>query len=198
MRTYWLKIVLGSLVVFGVGYSVVFAVRRFRIRVSPVSTGGVSLPMNLVGFTVDGARFGSVSRVQVARGQDGHPGGIRLRVRLDEPLGASLEGCRFVAQTIEGIETGAEFRCVREGMGEVAGLSEFGVVQLESRAGSVREMPLLFPVEVKSGLLNMTTSNARESVSTSSDRAVSSRYRAEARSLADSLSQLESQGNRSP
>lgn len=156
MRTYWIKILIGALVIFAVGMIGVTFVRHGVDKVHNVvhGTGPISLPLAFIPFEIGGSKLGTLSGVVLQRTTPKQIASVRVEVDMTDSLVAKgLTGCRLAANFdashdgskglhIKHNESrGSTFRCLAAGQTDTA-LTEFGQAVLEP--GGVT-LPLLLP-----------------------------------------------------
>ncbi len=146
MTRYWLKIVLGALLIFVVGMAAWMGVRK---SVSTVHTlldtaDPITIPIKVVHFRVDGATLGRVERLKLLRSAPKAIESIEVTVRLDSAASADrLRGCSMRIDDVERLDEQSTFVCVTGDSISVAGQFEtFGSVLVE---GTDIVLPLLLP-----------------------------------------------------
>jgi hypothetical protein len=157
MRTYWLRILLGAVAVFGVGMIVLTLVRRTKAKVAAVVTGSgpLSIPLPFVPFELAGSKLGRVERLVVNRDAPQKVSSVDLEVKLDDSLLVQgLAGCRLAANLESDSTKPGDVNIHRNRIDERAfffcaqsdsGLVEFGTVNLQP--GGVK-LPLLVPLSL--------------------------------------------------
>ncbi len=163
MRNYWIKILVGALVIFAVGMLGVSLVRHGVAKVHNVvtGTGPISLPLAFIPFEIGGTKLGTLSRVVVERTAPKQISSVRVEVdMIDSLVAQGLTGCRLAAnfgtshdgskglhiKTSE--KRGGTFRCL-SGAETDTSLTEFGQAVLHP--GEVT-LPLLLPKDLVSEL----------------------------------------------
>ncbi len=142
MRAYWVKIVLGALIIFVVGYAGVSFVSR---QVNLVrSDGDINIPLAFVPFTLDGQREGTFRGIRIERSAPEQISGIRLRVRLADSADLGrLRECRIRAVAHgSNFDPADTFECLAVDVSDTA-LVRFGRIVFETRAGESFTVPLL-------------------------------------------------------
>lgn len=111
MQSYWIRIGVGALGVFLFGMVVVTIGRRGSRMVHELAASdGITIPFPVGGFTVDGNRLGSFSKLNIRR-TPSDEGRVRALVRLDNPGQTEhLSSCTLVLED-GNFEPGADFRC---------------------------------------------------------------------------------------
>jgi hypothetical protein len=130
MRGYWVKILLGAVIVFVVGSGVVRLVRGGIDRKRSVfhSAEPITIPLAFIPFTLDGERIGTFRRLTIRRDAPKVVAGIDVRVALEDGFpGVNLDSCRLttVEQGQFDIEEG--FVCLSADSVDSA-LVDFGTV----------------------------------------------------------------------
>ncbi|MEO8294747.1 MAG: hypothetical protein ABI613_04455 [Gemmatimonadota bacterium] len=183
MKSYWFKIVLGALVIFIVGMLVVTATRKARNQVHLVSDTSepinIPIPFGLVPFKLNGNRLGSVQRLTLLRDTPKGVSGIRVIVKLADPVSADqLKDCFLVVDDVQHINGRTTFRCQNA---DTAGMNlvRYGEVSLE---GSDVAFPLLLP---QSEIENLRSEDAGDQIESNVDSVTSA-----AEALADSIHEI--------
>lgn len=130
MRGYWVKILLGAVIVFVVGFGVVHLARGAIERKRSVfdSAEPITIPLAFIPFTLDGQKIGTFRRLTIRRDAPKVVAGIDVRIALEDRFpGVNLESCRLttVEQGRFDIEEG--FVCLPADRVDSA-LVEFGTV----------------------------------------------------------------------
>jgi cell division septum initiation protein DivIVA len=100
MRNYWLRIVLGAVVIFTVGMIGVTLARQGvgRVRNVVEGSGPISVPIAFIPFKLDGQKLGTVSKVVVQRDAPKQIASVELQIKLlDSTVARGLEGCLLAA-----------------------------------------------------------------------------------------------------
>jgi hypothetical protein len=148
MRRYWIKIVLGALAIFLVGYAVYAGMRSQvnRFRAMKDSDGPIDIPLAFVPFSLEGTRLGTFRRVRIMRDAPNSVSGVYLRVRLSDAAPVeSLESCSRVAvtdQTTDFDVSRLTFQCLDSTTSD-SGLIEFGEIEFDPPHGARFSVPLL-------------------------------------------------------
>ena len=154
MRSYWMRILLGAVAIFGIGMIGVTLYRRGVVKVSEVvaGTGPLTIPLPFVPFELGGNRLGKLERLVVNRDAPKKVSSVDLEVKLDDSLVAQgLAGCRLAANIesdssrpndpnihVGRMGRGTFFFCATDD----SSLVEFGTVRLNPGEVTV---PLLIP-----------------------------------------------------
>ncbi len=195
MRWYWMKIALGALVVFGVGYTgyalVSNTVERGRDLFD--SSNPITIPMALVPFSLDGSELGTFQRVTIRREAPKVPSGFDVRVKLATDADvAELENCRLTLANLDDFNVDEGFRCAEPATG-TDDLIPFGEVEFRGAEGLDLKIPLLLHSSLVEKMRHSESSigDARGRLITiKAERAVTRAERAAARvrARADSIS----------
>ncbi len=180
MRNYWIRILVGAVVIFAVGMIGVSLVRHGMVKVNDVvhGSGPISLPLGFIPFEIDGNKLGKLERVVLLRTAPKQVSSVRVEVSLSDSLVAQgLSGCRLAANfdashnDSMGVHVRADrgktgtFRCL-QGDESDSSLVEFGQAVLQP--GDVT-LALLLPkdlvAEMQSGNVLSDSSEAADSLS---------------------------------
>jgi len=147
MRSYWTRIIIGALAVFGVGLTLWLMARNTTERVVAVVEGAetlsIPLPFDIVPFRVDGNRLGSLQKLVIYRETPKSVNHVRLVASLNDQASAgSLEGCVLSIRSLDNLDEHSTFDCIRGEPPE--GMVGFGDVDIEGW----RTLPLMVPHEV--------------------------------------------------
>ena len=156
MRNYWLKIALGSLVIFAVGMAIASMVNKGRNAVHDlaVGTGPITVPLlGAVPFVLDGERLGSVSQLTMYRSAPKIPSSFRVVVSLPDSVPSERLGRCIILVDPERSSSGRHFdinaktafRCLASADTAGKELEPFGTLAIRSRPDSV---PFLLPRQV--------------------------------------------------
>jgi len=163
MRNYWVRIMVGALIIFAIGMVGVTLVRRGMVKVNDVvhGSGPISLPIAFIPFEIDGNKLGKLDRVVLERSAPKKISSVRVDVNLKDPLVAQgLSQCKLAAnfdasgEHSKGIHIKAgeghqgTFRCLGAGPTDST-LVEFGQTVLHP--GEVT-LPLFLPKELVDNL----------------------------------------------
>ncbi|HEY8258410.1 MAG TPA: hypothetical protein VIG08_12215 [Gemmatimonadales bacterium] len=179
MRNYWIKILVGALVIFAVGMLGVTLVRHGMVKVNDVvhGSGPISIPLAIIPFEIGGTRLGTLSRVVLERTAPKEISSVRVEVDMNDTLVAQgLSECRLAAnfdasrepskgvQIHTGRKNGGTFRCLTGTEADTT-LEEFGQAVL--KPGNVT-LPLLLPkelvTELQSGAFLSDSSDSADSL----------------------------------
>ena len=145
MRSYWVRILVGALVVFAIGMIGVTLARKGVVKVNDVvhGSGPLSLPLAFIPFEIGGNKLGTLDRVTLERTAPKEISSVRVEVRLEDSLVAQgLSGCKLAANfdasreggkgvhIRRGAGAGGTFRCLEAGESDST-LAEFGQAILQ-------------------------------------------------------------------
>ena len=156
MRNYWLRIVLGALVIFGVGMVIATMIRRGSRAVHAIAEGSgpISMPLpGFVPFTLDGNRLGSIRRITMYRDAPKKPSSFVVSVSVpDSIVSDRLARCIILVDTSQNtagtsvnINGKTEFRCLSAADTAGKDLVPFGSIVIRARGDS---FPFLVPRRV--------------------------------------------------
>ena len=100
MRNYWLRILVGALIVFAVGMVGVTLIRHGMVKVNDVvrGSGPISLPIAFIPFEIDGNKLGKLDRVVLERTAPKQISSVKVDVNLDDAMVAQgLSQCKLAA-----------------------------------------------------------------------------------------------------
>ena len=158
MRNYWIRILIGALVIFAVGMLGVTLVRNGMVQVNDVvrGSGPISIPLAIIPFEIGGHKLGTLERVVLERTAPKNISSVKLEVKLDDSLVAQgLGACRLAANldasheghaglnVKAGSGTSGTFRCL-DGDADTT-MVEFGHAMFQP--GGV-DVPLFLPHEL--------------------------------------------------
>ena len=159
MRNYWIRILVGALVIFAIGMIGVSLVRHGMNRVETVvhGSGPITIPLAIIPFELDGNKLGTLDRLVLERTAPKKITSVRVEIKLEDSLVAQgLSECRLAAN-LEASRRGrgnidvdashsrkGMFRCLAADSTD-SSLVEFGRAILQP--GSV-ELPLLLPKDL--------------------------------------------------
>ncbi len=124
---YWLKIVLGMLVIFAIGAFGVRAVRHGEAFVNSDRT--IDIPMLGASFKLGGERLGKMQRMRIDRSSPRRVSGVALTVRLDDSLAMSrFDGCSLAITDASNINKNTTFVCTDAADSSRLKLVPFGTV----------------------------------------------------------------------
>jgi hypothetical protein len=193
MRNYWVRILVGAIVIFALGMIGVTIARKGMNRVQRVVTGSgpITIPLAIIPFEIGGNKLGTLERLVLERTAPKNISSVRVEVKLEDSLVAQgLSGCRLAANldashdNHRGVHVNVPsdhrgmFQCLTPGATDT-GFVEFGRAVLHP--GNV-ELPLYLPHEMVNDL------KSGNYFSDSSD--VSDSIAAQMETLQDSLEQV--------
>jgi hypothetical protein len=151
MRNYWLRIGLGALVVFVLGFAVVRIVGLVKHKVVNTlsSTDPIPFPIAFVDFKLDGRSLGSVSRAVLLRDTPEHINGLTVVVSVPESSRAALADCILSLDDTQTLNSRTTFRCRSNADTAGMGLLPFAQIVIK---GSMDTFPLLLPQDAVKGL----------------------------------------------
>jgi hypothetical protein len=187
MRGYWIKIFLGALLIFGVGFAAYSSVRGLVHSVH--SNRDLTIPLgSFIPFNVGGDRLGTLRSLTIHRSAPERVTGFAIRARLvDSAAMNRLRSCRMSVTDPERINERTMFFCLESD----SGYQEFGEVRLELRVdGNTQTLiqPLLLPVATVQDILRKgaDSTGSQDSIVLQ----IRDRVRAQSRSVADSIRNL--------
>ena len=162
MRNYWLRIVLGALVIFGVGMVIAKMFQRGRTAVRDIAEGSgpISVPVpGFVPFSLDGSRLGSIRRITMYRSAPKQPSGFVVSVNLPDSIASDrLARCMLLVDTSQNtagtsvnINAKTAFRCLSAADTAGKDLVPFGTIVIRARGDS---FPFLLPRAVVDDMRN--------------------------------------------
>jgi hypothetical protein len=151
MRSYWLKIGLGALAVFIVGFGLIqlFGLLRHKVVHTLSSTDPIPFPLAFVDFKLDGKSVGSVSRAVLLRDTPEHISGLTVVVSVPESARSGLSDCILSLDEAQGFNSRTTFRCRKAADTAGLGLRPFARIAIK---GTTDTLPLLLPAEAVKGL----------------------------------------------
>jgi hypothetical protein len=162
MRWYWVKIMLGALAIFVVGYVGVSAVRGSVNKVKQLSetSDPISIPLAFIPFHLDGDRAGTFSGVRIMRDTPKSIVAFHVRVKLGDSVDVEhLRQCRlYLDQTGTDFDPDDEFECIGRGESD-SGLVQFGDVTF-TRDDLEFSVPLLLAEATVEELRNVHDADA--------------------------------------
>ena len=157
MRWYWVKIVLGALAIFVVGYAGVSVVKGSvdKVRQFSETSDPISIPLAFIPFRLDGDRAGTFSGVRLMRDTPKSFTAFHVRVKLGDSVDVEhLKQCRLhLEQTGTDFDPDDEFVCIGRGESD-SGLVQFGDVTF-TRDDLEFTVPLLLAEETVEELRNV-------------------------------------------
>lgn len=146
MTRYWIKIVLGALLIFAAGMAVWKGVHVGvnTVHVLTETADPITIPLKIVNFRVDGASLGRLEKIRLIRTAPQAIASVEVTVRLDSAAVADrLRNCTMRIDDVENMNEQTTFVCVSPESPAPAGEFEpFGEVRLE---GTDIVLPLLLP-----------------------------------------------------
>ena len=144
MGKYWVRIGLGALLVFGVGYAAYATGRRVVEKID--SDQDLTIPLGaFVPFKLDGDKLGTFRSLTILRSAPREVTGFALRARLtDTAAFERVQNCKLSVTDPERIDERTTFFCLASDSGYEA----FGEVRLDLRVGDDTRtvvQPLLLP-----------------------------------------------------
>jgi hypothetical protein len=140
MDRYWLKIGLGALAVFAIGFVAWRMVERGVTEVRDIagSDRAISIPLfGMVPFNVEGRRTGKIDRITILRDAPKQISGVVVRVgSADSVVEGDFADCSFTVQDPTHLDENTQFRCLK-GEAALAGLEGFGEVRIQTASGVV-------------------------------------------------------------
>ena len=151
MRNYWLRIGLGALVVFVLGFGLVQMVGLVKHKVVNTlsSTDPIPFPIAFVDFKLDGRSLGSVSRAVLLRDTPEHINGLTVVVSIPESSRAALADCIVSLDNTKTLNSRTTFRCRNSADTAGLGLIPFARIAIK---GSTDTFPLLLPQDAVKSL----------------------------------------------
>ena len=147
MAKYWVRIVLGALLVFGVGYAAYATGRGFVHRID--SDQDLTIPLgSFVPFKLNGEKLGTFRSLVIRRSSPRAISGFELRARLTDSTALErVRDCKLSVTDPAHIDERTTFFCLPADSGYEA----FGEIRLDLRVGSDTRtviQPLLLPEAV--------------------------------------------------
>jgi hypothetical protein len=140
MDRYWLKIGIGALATFAVGFVAWTMVERGvgEVRDLAGSDRAISIPLfGVIPFNVEGRRSGRIDRITILRDAPKQISGVVVRVGHADSLSeGDYADCSFTVVDPTNIDENTQFRCLK-GEAALAGLEGFGEVRIETPGGVV-------------------------------------------------------------
>jgi hypothetical protein len=172
MRNYWLKIVLGALVIFAAGMVIAKGINKGSAAVHEIADGAgpISIPLpGFVPFSLDGTRLGSVRRITMYRSAPKLPSSFAVSVQLADSVPSErLARCIIMLDTTDkqsggsfNVNANTAFRCLTPADTAGRNLVAFGTIKLRSRPDS---FAVLVPRQVIADLQREAQGTAGDSV----------------------------------
>ncbi len=157
MTKYWIKIIVGALLIFGAGLALWLTAKKgvHTVRTVMETADPITIPIKFADFRVDGASIGKLEQVRLLRSAPKVIEGVEVTVRLDSAaVGERLRACTMRIDDIEHLDAQTTFVCVTpENPGAVGSFEPFGHVLIE---GTDIVMPLLLPAAAVQDLKRQT------------------------------------------
>ena len=156
MRNYWLKIALGALGVFLIGFLGISLFRKAKSTVVSTfdSTDPISLPIAFVDFKLDGRKLGEISRVVLLRNEPSHISGLTVVLKVADSLRTGLQNCIITVDDVEQMNDKSTFRC--QTSADTAGLTLVPFGRVAFKGGSTDTFPLLLPAKAVADIQRIT------------------------------------------
>ena len=162
---YWLRIVLGMLVIFVIGAFGVRAVRHGEAFVN--SDRAIDIPMLGASFKLGGERLGKIQRLRIERSAPRRVSGLDLTVTLDSNILVSrFDGCSLAINDASKIDKNTTFVCATSADQARLQLVPFGTVTF--RPGN-EQVVLLVPQSVAVDLQHSLVGGANDSANAGAD-----------------------------
>jgi hypothetical protein len=146
MRSYWIKIVAGAVLIFAVGMVIVGLARSVKHGVEYVSdsTGPISTPLFFVPFELGGKRSGTFRHVTIYRDSAGKPSSVTVTVALRDSVSpADLSQCLVtLLPSGSGDYNPTSYQCLAASDTAGKALAPFGIMRIRSTDDS---FPLFAP-----------------------------------------------------
>jgi hypothetical protein len=130
--TYWIKIALGMLVVFGIGMFAVKGVNAGKAKVMDIthSSSSITLPMLGASFKMNDAALGGLEKLQIARSAPDRIQAINLTVRLNDGVDVEqFADCELTVRDASHIDKNTGFTCLTAADPGFSDLVEFGRIK---------------------------------------------------------------------
>ena len=160
MTKYWLKIALGALLIFVVGYSIYRVGERGVTKVTSIvgTADPISIPLRFAGFSLDHERLGRIDRLTFLRSAPNSVSSVEVVIQLDDSAAASrLAHCFLRLDDPHNIDDKSTFLCATAADTMGTTLKPFGRVLIK---GTTVEMPLLVPTDIIKELSNVDFSES--------------------------------------
>jgi hypothetical protein len=185
MGKYWIKILLGALLIFGVGFAGYASVRRVVGEIK--SDHDLTIPLgNFIGFNLNGERLGTLRSLSIKRSGPRELSGFGIRVRLTDTLGvAKLQNCMVSVTDPENIDEKTMFFCLKSDTGYTV-FGEFRAdLRMEDGNVSTTVLPLYLPSPTVQDILRKQGDSV--GVNESKAAEIRERVRTQSRVIADSI-----------
>lgn len=146
MRSYWVKILVGALVIFAIGMIIKSAVHRVKREVTYVSKGSgpITTPLFFVPFELAGRRLGTFRQLTIYRDTLQKPTAVGLTISLgDSAAPGDLAPCvlALLPDSASNFNP-TRFSCLKAADTAALKLAQFGMLRLRSLPDSY---PLFAP-----------------------------------------------------
>jgi hypothetical protein len=148
MTKYWLKIALGALLIFVVGYSVYRVGQRGVTKVTSIvgTADPISIPVRFAGFSLDHQRLGRIDRLTFLRSAPKSVSSVEIVIQLDDSAAVTrLANCYLRLDNPHNIDEHSTFLCAGAADTMGTALKPFGRVIVK---GTAVEVPLLVPTDI--------------------------------------------------
>jgi hypothetical protein len=142
------------LVIFGVGYSAVYGVRKAKSTL--ISGKDLTIPLgSFINFNLEGTRLGSIRSLTIRRDSPKLVTGFEVRVRVDSSAFLDrLQNCHISVNDAKHIDERTRFMCLP---GDTTGYRSFGEVRAELNSDDSDRtlvIPLLLPLDAIADIQN--------------------------------------------
>lgn len=130
--TYWFKIALGMLVVFGIGMFAVEGINAGKAKVLDItqSSSSITLPMLGASFKMNDASLGGLERLRIERSAPDRVQAFHLTVRLDEGVDVEqFANCELTVRDANHIDKNTTFTCLTDADAGFSDLVQFGTIK---------------------------------------------------------------------
>ena len=185
MGKYWIKILVGALAIFGVGF-VLFSTGR-RLVGEIKSDHDLTIPLgNFITFNLNGEKLGTLRSLTIKRNAPHSLAGFGIRVRLTDTLGAAkVRNCMVSVTDPEHIDEKTMFFCLKSDTGYTT-FGEFRAdLRMEDGNVSTTVLPLYLPAQVVQDILSKQGGAGPLNDSVASE--LRERIRIQSRVIADSV-----------
>lgn len=186
MGKYWIKILVGALLIFGVGFAAYATGRRVVGEIK--SDHDLTIPLgNFIGFNLNGERLGTLRSLTIKRSAPHQVAGFGIRVRLTDTLGvARIQNCMVSVTDPEHIDDKTMFFCLKSDSGYTS-FGEFRAdLRMEDGNVSSTVVPLFLPNQVVQDILKKQ-GDSLSGVNDSMAAEIRERIRIQSRAIADSI-----------
>jgi hypothetical protein len=153
---YWMKIVLGMLVIFAIGALVWRGINSGRAFVN--SDRAIDIPMLGASFKLGGERLGKMQHLRIERSSPRRVSGVNLSVTLDSSVQVSrFDGCTLAIIDAKTFDKNTTFVCAAPADQARLQLVPFGTVTIRSGSDSTVDLVLMVPQAVATDLQQSLT-----------------------------------------